>query len=218
MDPKHNFATYALFWRKGGAMKHLKFYPVCFLIALLLSIPARAAENPKPFGFEPGKTPYAAAIDLLRERDWKYREYEKSQFKEIGPQDHAMGKPSFLMAEPVKEIDGIKRFILFFNDDDVLDALMVVVEPNLFESIVDELDHRYQLVEKHLEGRSFTSDYPRVLWEQGGLYIELQRLTPHHVRLMYVQRLLYENYKDFLYKTYEPFRRKLIKKAWMDDL
>lgn len=199
-------------------MKNLKLFPVCFLIALLFSVPARAADNPKPFGFEPGKTTYAATIGLLKNRNWAYREYERRQFKEIDPQGHATGKPIFLMAMPEKEIDGIKRFILFFNDDDILDAMMVVVEPNLFESIADELDQKYQLVEKHLEGRSFTSDYPRVLWKQGSLYIELQRLTPHHVRLVYVPRLMYENYKDFLYKTYEPFRRKLIKKDWMDEL
>lgn len=203
---------------EGRAMKHLRYFPVCFLFVLLLSIPVCAVESPTPFGFEPGKTAYPAAVELLQQRDWTYREYEKSHFKEIAPRDHAVGKPTFLMVVPEKDIDGIKRFILFFNDDDVLDALMVVIEPNLFESVADQLDQKYELVEKNLEGRSFTSDYPRVLWKQGNLYIELQRLTPHHVRLVYVPRLLYENYKDFLYKTYEPFRRKLIKKDWMDEL
>jgi len=46
----------------------------------------------------------------------------------------------------------------------------------------------------------------------------LQRLGPHFVRLVYVEKVMYENYKTFLFKTYESFRRRIIKPEWMNDL
>jgi hypothetical protein len=95
---------------------------------------------------------------------------------------------------------------------------MVVIDPNLFESVLVELNDKYTLVEKQLEGKDFSVDYDHVLFRQGDHYIELQRLSAHHVRLVYVEKLLYENYRDFLLKTYEPFRHKLVRKDWMKDL
>jgi len=46
----------------------------------------------------------------------------------------------------------------------------------------------------------------------------LQKLSEHFVRLLYVEKLLYENYKDFLFKPYESFRRREVKPEWMKDL
>jgi len=50
------------------------------------------------------------------------------------------------------------------------------------------------------------------------VYIELQKVSSHHLRLVYIEKLLYEKYKDFLRKTYEPYGRKKSKKDWMDNL
>jgi len=83
---------------------------------------------------------------------------------------------------------------------------------------MDDLDRKYALVRKPLQGESLSSEYPHALWEKGGVYVELQRLSPHYVRLVYVEKLLYENYKEFLVKTYESFRRALVKKDWMREL
>ncbi|KPJ79148.1 MAG: hypothetical protein AMJ54_00360 [Deltaproteobacteria bacterium SG8_13] len=178
---------------------------------------ALAADNPQPFGLQTGHTSYAAAVDLLQSRGWKFQEYEKKQFHEIGPQDPNRGKNTFLLVSPGK-LEDIRRMILFFSSDSVLNALLIVIEPNLFESVMEDLDRKYKLVKKHLQGQSYSSDYTHVLWEKGTTYIELQRLSPHYVRLLYVEKLLYENYREFLVKTYESFRRGLVKKDWMKEL
>jgi hypothetical protein len=67
-------------------------------------------------------------------------------------------------------------------------------------------------------GEDFTDNYTHVLWEKDNIYIELQKLSAHFVRLLYVEKTLYENYKDFLFKPYESFRRREIKPDWMKDL
>ncbi|HHP7233857.1 MAG TPA: hypothetical protein ACFCUC_04430 [Desulfobacterales bacterium] len=189
------------------------------LIGFSVAIPWvwAAVEAPAPFGFVPGKTSYAAALEMIDARGWKSVEYEKRQFKKIGRDDPRKGKNTFLLVDP-RKMDGIKRILLFFDIDATLDAVMVVIDPNLFESVLDELNDKYTLVEKQLEGKDFSMDYDHVLFRQGDHYIELQRLSAHHVRLVYVEKLLYENYRDFLLKTYEPFRHKLVKKDWMKDL
>jgi hypothetical protein len=176
-----------------------------------------ASDPPQPFGFQAGNTSYAEAVNRLQSKRWTFQEYEKKHFHEIGVKDPNRGKNSFLLVTPQK-LDGIRRMILFFSNDSVLTALIIVLEPNLFESVMDDLDKKYTLVKKNLEGQSFSSDYTHVLWEKGNNYIELQRLSPHYVRLLYVEKLLYENYREFLIKTYESFRRRLVKKDWMDQL
>lgn len=200
-------------------MKARSVFPWLIAMGLLALGPGSltAAEAPAPFGFVPGETTYAAAVDIVDARGWKSVEYEKRQFKKIGTDDPRKGKNTFLLVTPQK-LEGIKRILLFFDIDAGLDAVMLVIEANLFESVLDELNEKYTLVEMQLEGKDFSSDYDHVLFRQGHHYIDLQRLSAHHVRLVYVEKLLYENYKDFLLKTYEPFRRKLVKKEWMKDL
>ena len=88
----------------------------------------------------------------------------------------------------------------------------------MFSVVMDDLDSKYNLVKKNLMGENFTENYTHVLWEKEGVYIELQKLSDHMVRLLYVEKLLYENYKDFLFKPYESFRRREAKNEWMEKL
>ena len=187
------------------------------ILSIILGVTAYAGEPPKPFDLTIGKTTYAQAIETLQQRKWNYREYIKKQLKLIDKKDPARGKNTFLFVNP-KDAEGVKNIMIFFDGNSALDALIVDLDPKLFYIIWDELDKKYDFVSKHLEGDYFSSDYPRILWQKESVYIELQKVSSHHVRLVYVEKLLYENYKDFLQKTYEPYRRKKSKKDWMDDL
>jgi hypothetical protein len=187
------------------------------ILIILLGVTAYAGEPPKPFDLTIGKTTYAQAIETLQQRKWNYQEYVKKQLKLIDKKDPACGKNTFLFANP-KDIEGVRNIMIFFDGNSALDALIVDLDPKLFYIIWEELDKKYDFVSKNLEGDYFTSDYPRVLWQKESVYIELQKVSSHWVRLVYVEKLLYENYKDFLQKTYEPYRRKKSRKSWMDDL
>ena len=187
------------------------------ILIILLGVTAYAGEPPKPFDLTIGKTTYAQAIETLQQRKWNYQEYVKKQLKLIDKKDPACGKNTFLFANP-KDIEGVRNIMIFFDGNSALDALIVDLDPKLFYIIWEELDKKYDFVSKNLEGDYFTSDYPRVLWQKESVYIELQKVSSHRVRLVYVEKLLYENYKDFLKKTYEPYRRKKSRKSWMDDL
>jgi hypothetical protein len=202
---------------KGGLMNRLLVILATCLVAIASQGNTLAVDTPQPFGFRTGGTSYAEAVDLVQSRGWTFQEYEKKYFHEIEKKDPNRGKNTFMLVTP-KKLDGIRRMILFFSGDAVLNAILIVIEPSLFESVMDDLDHKYKLVKKHLEGESYSSDYTHVLWEKDSTYIELQRLSPHYVRLLYVEKLLYENYRDFLIKTYESFRRGLVKKDWMKEL
>lgn len=187
------------------------------MLSTILLATAYAGEPPKPFDLTIGKTTYAHALETLKQRKWNYQEYIKKQLKPIDKKDPASGKNTFLFVNP-KDIEGVKNIMIFFNGNSTLDALIVDLDPKFFYVIWEELDKKYDFVSKNLEGDYFTSDYPRVLWQKESVYIELQKVSSHWVRLVYVEKLLYENYKDFLQKTYEPYRRKKSRKSWMDDL
>jgi len=190
---------------------------VVLTVTLILYSTASTADRPKPFGLEVGKSTYEDCINILKARNWNHQEYEKKQFKEIDEKDPARGKNTFILAK-LKDMKGARGVRLFFSNQSVLDAIIITLDPNMFVAVMDEMDNKYDLVKKNLMGEDFTDNYTHVLWEKDNVYIELQRLSVHLVRLLYVEKVLYENYKDFLFKPYERFRRQEIKPDWMKDL
>lgn len=186
-------------------------------VMLILISTAFPAEKADPFGLEVGKTTYQACIEIFKTQDWNYQEYEKKQFKVIDEKNPARGKNTFILAK-LKNMEGARGIRLFFSSQSILDAIIVTLDPDMFVAIMDELDSKYDLVRKNLMGEDFTDNYTHVLWEKGNIYIELQKLSAHFVRLLYVEKLLYENYKDFLFKPYENFRRQEIKPDWIKNL
>ena len=187
------------------------------ILSILLGATAFAGAPPKPFGLTVGKTTYAQTLETLQNRKWNYQEYLKKQLKPIDKKDPVRGKNTFLSIKP-QNAEGVKNILIFFGGDSVLEALIVGMDPKLFHVIWEELDSKYDFVSKNLEGDYFTTDYPRILWQKENVYIELQKVSSHRIRLVYVEKMLYENFKDFLNKTYEPYRRRQSKKDWMDDL
>ncbi|MGD9301063.1 MAG: hypothetical protein PVI13_05775 [Desulfobacterales bacterium] len=186
-------------------------------VMLILNSMAFSVQRPMPFGLVVGKTTYEDCIKMLKTRNWNYLEYDKKQFKIIDEKDPARGKNTFILAK-LKDMKGARGIRLFFSSQSILDAIIVTLDPGMFVAIMDELDGKYDLVKKNLMGEDFTDNYTHVLWEKNNIYIELQKLSAHFVRLLYVEKLLYENYKDFLFKPYESFRRREIKPDWMKDL
>jgi len=186
-------------------------------VIIIFNSTALATESPNPFGLKVGRTTYEDCIKTLKARNWNYLEYEKKQFKIIDETNPARGKSTFILAK-LKDMKGARGIRLFFSSQGILDAIIVTLDPDLFAVVMDELDGKYDLVKKNLMGEDFTDNYTYVLWEKSNIYIELQRLSAHFVRLLYVEKLLYENYKDFLFKPYETFRRQEMKPDWIKDL
>jgi hypothetical protein len=174
-------------------------------------------ETVSPFGLAIGKATYAESLAVLEARKWEFREYEKKQFREIDPAAEGQGRNTFLKASP-EGMEGVRSLLLFFSPEAVLDALIVVLDPDLFEVTMEDLDDKYQLVERNLSGEYFSTNAPHVIWRKGSTLIELQKNSPNRVRVVYVVKGLYENYKDFLNKTYESFRRQQSKLPWMKEL
>lgn len=174
-------------------------------------------ETARPFGLAIGKATYDEARAILEARKWDFREYEKKQFREIDPGAEGQGRSTFLKASP-RGMAGVRGLLLFFSPEAVLDALIVVLDPNLFEVTMEGLDDKYELVRRALTGEYFSTNAPHVLWQKGGTLIELQKNSPNRVRVVYVVKGLYENYKDFLNTTYESFRKQQSKPPWMGEL
>jgi hypothetical protein len=113
---------------------------------------------------------------------------------------------------------GLRSILVFIGKDSIVDAVIVALEPDLLDRIIQELDKKYDLVTKSLHGEDVSAEYPLVRWQKGNVYIELQKPRPYRLRLVYVDKALYVNYKDFLQKTYEPYRYKLDKREWVKEL
>jgi hypothetical protein len=174
-------------------------------------------ETARPFGLAIGKATYDEVRAILEARKWEFREYEKKQFREIDPGDEGQGRNTFLKAS-TEEMAGVRGLLLFFSPEAVLDALIVLLDPSLFEVTMEDLDDKYELVKRDLTGEYFSTNAPHVVWQKGGTLIELQKNSPNRVRVVYVVKGLYENYKDFLNTTYESFRRQQSKLPWMKEL
>ena len=194
---------------------------VYFVIAVFLGLSsltgANSAVAPGPFGFVIGKTSYEEVLNTAQKRNWRYQEYEKRHFKPIGKKDPNRGKNTFVSVTP-KGMEGIRSILIFLSSESTLDAVIIILAPKLFEIVFQELDGKYKLVEKSLKGEHLSTDYPYALWKKDNILIELQRPSPYRVRLVYVEKSVYENYRDFLNKHYPRYRHTQEKRGWMDEL
>ena len=199
-------------------MKRSVVYVVSVLfLALCSAAGAKSAGAPGPFGLVIGKTSYEEALNTAQQRQWRYQEYEKKHFKPIGKKDPTRGKNTFVKATP-KGMQGIRSILIFLSNESTLDAVIIMLDPTLFEDVYQQLDGKYKLVEKSLKGEYLSADYPYVLWKKDNVYIELQKPGPYRTRLVYVEKTVYENYRDFLNKHYPRFRHTQEKRGWMDEL
>lgn len=199
-------------------MKRFSIIILSIVLAGLFSLAsAKSKESAKPFGFTIDKTSYEEALRIVQARKWRYGEYEKTQFREINEKDPLRGKNTFLKALP-GDLEGVKSLFVFFGNDSTVEAFMVVIDPKLFDSVLQVLDSKYSKVERSLSGEKLAEPYPYATWEKGSDYIELQKVSAHRVRILYVNKAVYANYRDFLTTSYERYVGKLEKKDWMNEL
>jgi len=198
-------------------MKKAFLIHAIIFISLAWAVKSNCAQIPKPFGLEVGKTTYKEALDMIRSRKWEYREYDKKGLDLVKEKSPQKGKNTFLYVVP-KGLDGAKGILLFFSGESILDAVMVHLQPRMFEDVMDELDSKYELVKKKLVEKGAYSPYPFALWQGGNTYVELQKLSRRRVRLIYVEKPLYENYRDFLQKGRESFWPTPPKQTWINEL
>ena len=199
----------------------MKRFFVCIVSVVFLALcsmaGAKSTGAPGPFGLVIGKTSYEEALKAVQQRNWRYQEYEKQHFKRIGKKDPTRGKNTFVKATPTGT-EGIRSILIFFSGESTLEAVIMMLDPKLFEDVFQELDGKYKLVEKSLKGENLSTDYPYALWKKDNVYIELQKPGPYRTRLLYVEKAVYENYRDFLNKHYPRFRHSQEKRGWMDEL
>ncbi|UCG11725.1 MAG: hypothetical protein JSU72_14490 [Deltaproteobacteria bacterium] len=199
-------------------MKRAVVYVVNVLFLALCSMAiAKSAEAPGPFGLVIGETSYEEALNVAQQRNWRCQEYEKRHFKAIGKKDLTRGKNTFVKAT-AKGMEGIRSILIFFDGESTLDAVIIILDPKLFDVVFQQLDGKYKLVEKSLKGEYLSSDYPYVLWQQNNVLIELQKPSPYRTRLLYVEKTVYENYREFLNKHYPRYRHTQERRGWMDEL
>ena len=115
-------------------------------------------------------------------------------------------------------MEGTKSILIFFNGESTLDAVIIIIDPKLFDVVFQQLNGKYKLVEQSLKGEYLSTDYPYASWQRDNVLIELQRSSPYRTRLLYVEKALYENYREFLNKHYPRYRHAQEKRGWMDEL
>ena len=199
-------------------MKRFSIFFLSFMLVGLFSVAsAESKESAKPFGFTIDKTSYEEALGIIQARKWRYQEHEKKQFREIDKKDPLRGKNTFLKVLP-GDLEGVRSIFVFFDNKSTLEAFMVVIGPKMFDGVLRVLDSKYSQVERSLSGEKLAEPYPYVLWEKGSDYIELQKVSAFRVRVLYVNKAVYANYRDFLSTSYERYRGKFEKKDWMNEL
>lgn len=179
--------------------------------------PVWADETVAPFGFGIGTFSYDETLQHLGEKGWKFIEYEKKQFKQIDRASSGRGENTFLKIMD-HNLSGVKSLLFFFGPQKTLRAILINLEPQLFAVTMADLDSKYRILQKKLDGEYYSSEYPHILYEKSDVTIELQMYSPHRVRLLYVESLVWENYRNFLQKVYEPHRNQENREAWMKDL
>ncbi len=195
-----------------------RFIPF-LLISVLLACPNLAVSDdpPKPFGLILNQAGYADVLNRLEQRSWSYEEFEKKGYAPVKKNAPNAGHNTFLRVKP-REMEGMRTLFLFFNDQMILNAVIATLERQIIPDIKAELNRKYQPVKDSLMGEDSTVGYAYVLWQQGSYYIELQKLAPHNVRLLYVHKTYYENFREIFHKTFGTFRPQKKPPPWLNEL
>ena len=198
-------------------MKKLLLLILGASIIMFLSIPVFAAGQPEPFGLILDKMSYEDVLNQLNQKSWQFNEYEKKDFKPVKKNSSQLGKSTFLQIKP-KKMKGLKSLYLFFNQNRILEAVIMVLDHEMLASVKEVLNQKYKLVKDSLLREDPGTSFPYMLWEQGSAFIELQKLSVHIIRLVYVNKTVYENYREFFYKSYGTFRPAQEPAPWLKDL
>ncbi|MGD9106232.1 MAG: hypothetical protein PVJ50_09400 [Desulfobacterales bacterium] len=184
---------------------------------LILLRPVIATERLNPFGLALDQTLYEDTLYQLKQKSWMYEEYERKSFVPVKKDSPRKGRNTFLKVKP-KSMEGLRNLYLFFNDRMILEAVIVGLEAQLLSDVKAKLNQKYKLVKDSLLGEDPTVGYAYILWEQSSFYIELQKLSTHNLRLIYVNKTYYENYREFLYKSFGTFRPRKKLVLWLNEL
>ena len=142
------------------------FLTFSLLFGLVSFANSTSVESAKPFGFAIDKTSYEEALRIVEARKWRYGEYEKKQFREIDRESPLRGKNTFLKALP-GDLEGVKSIFIFLGNESTVEAVMVVIDPKLFDSVLSVLDSKYSKVERSLSGEKLAEPYAYATWERG---------------------------------------------------
>ena len=184
---------------------------------VLAPLPGGCGEVPAPYGLGIGASSYRDALRVLETRSWTYEEYTRKERIKVAKDDPAQGRNTFLLVRPAG-LKGITHILLLFSDESILNAVIVSVKEAYFQVLSEVLDGKYEPVRKHLFGDGFSSDFPYILWQRGDCYIELQKRGGSLVRVVYMEKLYYENVRDFFTKPLTPYRPTQVHRPWMDEL
>ena len=120
-------------------MRKFIVFSLSFVLVGLFTFASGESQEPaRPFGFAIGKTTYEEALGIAEAHKWKCQEYEKKQFKEIDRKSPLRGKNTFVKVVP-EDLDGVRSLFIFFGAESTIDALMIVIDPKLFDSVLQEL-------------------------------------------------------------------------------
>lgn len=198
-------------------MKKL-FISIFVLLVMLFSVNfASSGDPPKPFGLALDHEIYEDVLNKLEHRSWRYEEFEKKGYAPVKKNSSQAGRNTFLRAKP-RDMEGLRTLFLFFNDNRKLESVIAGMEPRVLPDVKAKLNQKYQLVKDSLMGEDSTISYRFVLWEKDSFYIELQKLSPHNVRLIYVHKAYYENYREVFHKNFGTFRPRKKPVLWLDEL
>ena len=184
---------------------------------LIFLSPVIAAEGLNPFGLALDQALYEDTLYQLEQRSWMYEEYERKGYVPVKKDSPRKGRNTFLRVKP-KSMEGLRNLYLFFNDRMILEAVIVGLEPRLLSDVKAELNQKYKLVKDSLLGEDSTVSYPYILWKKLSFYIELQKLSAHNLRLIYVNKTHYENYREFFHKSFGTFRPRKKLVPWLNEL
>lgn len=198
-------------------MKRLSLVLVGFSVLSIFLSPAIAAEKLNPFGLIIDQALYEDVLKELKQKSWKYEEFEKKGFTRVEKNTSQQGRNTFLWVKP-KNMEGLKTLYLFFNENKILEAVIGVLERQLLPDVKAELNKKYKLVKDSLLQEDQAVSYAYILWEQSSFYIELQKRGAHNLRLIYVNKTYYENYREFLHKSFESFRPRKKLPPWLKEL
>lgn len=189
-----------------------------FFSALLVSLnSAISADPPKPFGLVLDQATYEDVLNQFEQRSWHYDEFERKGYAPVKKNSSRAGRNTFLRVKP-REMEGLRILHLFFNDNKKLEAVLAGLEPQVLPDVKIELNRKYELVKDSLMNEDSSVSYAYVLWQQASFYIELQKLSPYNVRVMYVHKTYYENYREVFHKTFGTFRPQKKMVPWLNEL
>jgi len=151
--------------------------------------------------FNPGelvnkKTTYNDILEIVNSNSWFHNEFYVQPKK-------SFEKKVYLKVKPIK-MPEISCFHLFFNSEQLLEAVIVIANPYYNKMFINEFNKKYNLKGICTTQNSRIKEHK--FYQHKNCFVEYKNIINDYIQITYVTSGLYSTYKNIMKDKFTPFK------------